>query len=163
MGKCRVRPRHACVRCGLAATVVRGDGQEPLLRGPRAVHHRRCGREQQVSLTAHGTRSSSVFADETGVRIHVSHFPPGTSKWNKIEHRVFCHITQNSRGKSLRIFETIVDSVGNTHNDAGLRVRVGLDKSKYTKGLAATDAEMDALSLHRNAFDGDRNYELHPR
>ena len=63
------------------------------------------------------------FADETRLRIHVSHFPPGTSKWNKIEHRLFCHITQNWRGKPLRTFETIVDLIGNTRTDAGLRVK----------------------------------------
>ena len=59
------------------------------------------------------------FADETRLRIHVSHFPPGTSKWNKIEHRLFCHITQNWRGKPLRTFETIVDLIGSTRNGRG--------------------------------------------
>ena len=103
------------------------------------------------------------FADETGVRVHVSHLPPGTTKWNKIEHRLFCHITQNWRGKPLRTFETIVDLIGNTRTDAGLRVRAELDKRKYPKGVTATDAEMDALSLHRNEFHGDWNYELYPR
>ena len=103
------------------------------------------------------------FADETRVRIHVSHFPPGTSKWNKIEHRVFCHITQHWRGKPLRTFETIVDLIGNTRTDAGLRVRTELDKRKYPTAVTATDAEMDALSPHRNEFHGDWNYEVHPR
>ena len=103
------------------------------------------------------------FADETGVRVHVSHFPPGTSKWNKIEHRLFCHITQNWRGKPLRTFETIVDLIGNTRTDAGLRVRAELDTGKYPKGVTATQAEMEALSLHRNEFHGDWNYEFHPR
>ena len=103
------------------------------------------------------------FADETRVRIHVSHFPPGASKWNKIEHRVFCHITQNWRDKPLRTFETIVDLIGNTRTDAGLRIRAELDKRKYPTGVTATDAEMDALSLHRNGFHGDWNYEVHPR
>ena len=73
------------------------------------------------------------FADETGMRIHVSHFPPGASKWNKIEHRLFCHITHNWRGKPLRTFETVVDLIGNTRTHAGLRVRAGLDKRKYPK------------------------------
>ncbi len=103
------------------------------------------------------------FADETGVRIHVSHFPPGTSKWNKIEHRLFCHITQNWRGKPLRTFETIVDLIGNTRTNAGLRVRAELDARTYPTAVVTTNAEMDALSLHRNAFHGDWNYELHPR
>ena len=103
------------------------------------------------------------FADETRLRIHVSHFPPGTSKWNKIEHRLFCHITQNWRGKPLRTFETIVDLIGNTRTAAGLRVKAKLDKRKYPTGVAISKAEMNALSLHRNEFHGDWNYELHPR
>ena len=103
------------------------------------------------------------LADETHLRIHVGHFPPGTSKWNKIEHRLFCHITQNWRGKPLRTFETIVDLIGNTRTAAGLRVKAKLDKRKYPTGVVTTKAEMDALSLHRNAFHGDWNYELRPR
>ena len=103
------------------------------------------------------------FADQTGVRIHVSHFPPGTSKWNKIEHRLFCHITQNWRGKPLRTLETVVDLIGNTRTDTGLRVRAELDTRKYPKGITATKAEMEGLSLHRNEFHGEWNYELHPR
>ncbi len=108
-------------------------------------------------------RRLQQFADETGLRIHVSHFPPGTSKWNKIEHRLFCHITQNWRGKPLRTFETIVDLIGNTRTAAGLRVKAKLDERKYPTGEAVTQAEMDTLSLHRNEFHGDWNYELRPR
>ena len=96
------------------------------------------------------------------MRVHVSHFPPGTSKWNKIEHRLFCHITHNWRGKPLRTFETIVDLIGNTRTDAGLRVNAELDTRKYPKGVTATDAQMKALSLHRDEFCGDWNYELPP-
>ena len=103
------------------------------------------------------------FADETGLRVHVSHFPPGTSKWNKIEHRLFCHITQNWRGRPLRSFETIVDTIGNTRTAAGLRVKAKLDKRKYPTGVVVTKAEMDALSLHAHAFHGEWNYELRPR
>jgi len=103
------------------------------------------------------------FADEVQLRIRVSHFPPGTSKWNKIEHRLFCHITQNWRGKALRTFETIVDLIGNTRTQAGLRVKAVLDKRKYKKGIAVTKEQMDALSLHPDHFRGEWNYELHPR
>ena len=103
------------------------------------------------------------FADETRLCVHVSHFPPGTSKWNKIEHRLFCHITQNWRGKPLRSFETIVDLIGSTRTEAGLRVKAKLDKRNYPTGEVTTKAEMDALSLHRNEFHGDWNYELRPR
>jgi hypothetical protein len=103
------------------------------------------------------------FADETQLRIRVSHFPPGTSKWNKIEHRLFCHITQNWRGKPLRTFETIVDMIGNTRTSAGLRVKAKLDKRKYPTGIKVTKAEMEALSLHQDEYRGEWNYALHPR
>jgi len=103
-----------------------------------------------------------TFADETRLRIRVSHFPPGTSKWSKIEHRLFCHITQNWRSKPLRIFETIVDLSGHTRTKAGLRVKSKLDKRKYPIGVRTTKAERDALSLHRDEFKGDWNYALHP-
>ncbi len=103
------------------------------------------------------------FADETNLRVRVSHFPPGTSKWNKIEHRLFCHITQNWRGKPLRSVETVVDSIGNTRTAAGLRVKAKLDKRTYPTGVKITKAQMKALSLHRHDFQGDWNYELHPR
>ncbi len=102
------------------------------------------------------------FADETNLCIRVSHFPPGTSKWNKIEHRLFCHITQNWRGRPLRTFETIVDLIGNTRTAAGLRVKAKLDKRKYAKGIVITKEQMRALSLHPDEFRGDWNYEIHP-
>ena len=103
------------------------------------------------------------FADETHLKIRVSHFPPGTSKWNKIEHRLFCHITENWRGKPLRSFETIVDLIGNTRTAAGLRVKAKLDKRCYPTGVKITRDEMDALLLYRHEFQGEWNYELHPR
>jgi hypothetical protein len=103
------------------------------------------------------------LADESGLRIRVSHFPPGTSKWNKIEHRLFCHITQNWRGKPLRTFETIVELIGNTRTAAGLRVEAKLDERSYPIGAKVTNAQMQALSLQRHNFHGDWNYELHPR
>ena len=102
------------------------------------------------------------LADDTNLRIRVSHFPPGTSKWNKIEHRLFCHITQNWRAKPLRTFETIVDLIGNTRTAAGLRVKAKLDERQYTKGIVITKAQMESLSLHRDEFQGDWNYEIRP-
>ena len=104
------------------------------------------------------------FVDETKLKVRVSHFPPGTSKWNKIEHRLFCHITENWRGKPLRSFETIVDLIGNTRTAKGLRViKAKLDKRTYPTGVSIPKSEMDALSLHRHEFQGDWNYEIHPR
>jgi len=103
------------------------------------------------------------LADELNLRIHVSHFPPGTSKWNKIEHRLFCHITENWRGKPLRTFETIVNLIGHTSTATGLRVKAKLDKRTYPTGVEVTKADMDLLDLHRHKFHGEWNYQLRPR
>ena len=103
------------------------------------------------------------LADDLGLSIHVSHFPPGTSKWNKIEHRLFCHITENWRGRPLQTFETIVELIGHTRTATGLRVKAKLDKRRYKTGLVVTPAEMRALDLHPHSFHGDWNYELRPR
>jgi hypothetical protein len=103
------------------------------------------------------------LADDLRVPIHVSHFPPGTSKWNKIEHRLFCHITENWRGRPLRTFETVVDLIGHTRTAAGLRVKAKLDKRRYPTGRIVTRAEMQDLALHPHTFHGDWNYELRPR
>ncbi len=103
------------------------------------------------------------FADETNLRIRVSHFPPGTSKWNKIEHRLFCHITANWRAKTLISFETIVDLIGNTRTLSGLRVKAKLDKRKYPTGVKISKAQMNDLELIPDEFHGEWNYELVPR
>jgi transposase len=104
-----------------------------------------------------------ALADELNLRICVSHFPPGTSKWNKIEHRLFCHITENWRGKPLRTFETVVQLIGHTRTAAGLRVKAKLDHGKYPTGIPITKAQMKDLVLHQHEFRGEWNYELHPR
>ena len=103
------------------------------------------------------------LADDLRLCIHVSHFPPGTSKWNKVEHRLFCHITQNWRGRPLRTFETLVELIGHTRTATGLRVKAKLDKRRDKTGLVVTKAEMRDLALHPHAFHGDWNYELRPR
>ena len=103
-----------------------------------------------------------ALADDLGLRVCVSHFPPGTSKWNKIEHRLFCHITQNWRGKPLRTFETMVELIGHTRTPAGLRVKAKLDTRSYATGVKITKAQMKALELHKHDFHGEWNYELHP-
>ena len=105
------------------------------------------------------------LADETRLTIHVSHFPPGslTSKWNKIEHRLFCHITANWRGTPLTTYETIVDRIGNTRTEAGLQVRAELDTGQYPTGVTVTKAQMDTIALVPDEFHGDWNYKLVPR
>jgi transposase len=103
------------------------------------------------------------LADEIGLRVRVSHFPPGTSKWNKIEHRLFCHITANWRGKPLRTYETVVQLIGHTRTTTGLRVKAKIDKGAYPIGAKVTKAQMKKLSLHKHDFHGEWNYEIHPR
>ena len=103
------------------------------------------------------------LADETSLTLEVHHYPPGTSKWNKIEHRLFCRITQNWRGRPLRTFETLVELIGHTRTTTGLRVKAKLDKRRYKTGLVVTEAGMHDLALHPHAFHGDWNYELRPR
>ena len=95
------------------------------------------------------------LADQTHLTIHVSHFPPGTSKWNKIEHRLFCHITANWRGTPLTTYETIVDRIGNTRTAAGLRVRAALDTRQYPTGATVTKAQMEAVALVPDTFHGE--------
>ena len=94
------------------------------------------------------------LADETGLTIEVSHFPPGTSKWNKIEHRLFCHITANWRGTPLTTYETIVDRIGNVRTATGLQVRAELDVGEYPTGATVTKEQMEALALVPDAFHG---------
>ncbi len=103
------------------------------------------------------------LSDDLRLCIHVSHFPPGTSKWNKIEHRLFCHITENWRGRPLRTFESIVELIGHTTTATGLRVKAKLDKRRYATGRVVTRAEMRGLALYPHTFHGDWNYELRPR
>ncbi len=103
------------------------------------------------------------LADETRLTIQVSHFPPGTSKWNKVEHRLFCHITANWRGTPLTTYETIVDRIGNTRTEAGLQVQAELDSGQYPTGVTVTKSEMDAIALVPDEFHGDWNYKLVPR
>jgi hypothetical protein len=103
------------------------------------------------------------LADGTGIPISVCHFPPGTSKWNKIEHRLFAFISQNWRGQPLVSYETIVKLIGGTTTRTGLRVVCKLDRRKYRLGRKVTDKEMAQIRLTRDAFHGDWNYTIHPR
>ena len=100
------------------------------------------------------------FADETGLAVTVAHLPPGTSKWNRIEHRLFSYITQNWRGKPLVSHEMIVQLIGATTTQTGLTVRCELDANRYPKGIKVTDAEMAALAIERDPFHGEWNYTI---
>ena len=103
------------------------------------------------------------FADEMGLRVSVCHFPPGTSKWNKIEHRMFCHITENWRGRPLVSREVVVNLIGHTTTQSGLAIRSELDENSYPTGQPVTAEQMESLSLKRDKFHGDWNYSLRPR
>jgi transposase len=103
-----------------------------------------------------------ALAQRLQMPIHVCHFPPGTSKWNKIEHRMFCHITQNWRGRPLVSHEVIINLIASTTTKAGLKIRAELDRSNYPTGIKITDAQLSALNLKLNQFHGDWNYALLP-
>jgi len=103
------------------------------------------------------------LADQTGMILEVCHYPPGTSKWNKIEHRLFCHITRNWRGIPLESHQVVVSLIGSTRTAEGLEVHCRVDENDYPKGRKISDAEMANIKIKRNAFHGDWNYEIKPR
>ena len=134
----------------------------------------RFSRAKRLLITADGGGSNSHrsrlwkvslqnLADETGLKLVVCHFPPGTSKWNKIEHRLFCHITQNWRGKPLFSLQTIVNLISSTSTKAGLTVRAELDTNAYETGIKISDQELAALQLTKHETHGAWNYTITPR
>jgi len=104
----------------------------------------------------------AAFATTTGLHITVAHLPPGTSKWNKIEHRLFSHITMNWRGTPLTSHQVVVNLIGAVTTATGLRVHAELDEREYPTGIRISDAEMDALPIHRHDWHGEWNYTMHP-
>ena len=131
-------------------------------------------RARELLITADGGGSNSSrsrlwklelqkLADESGLTIAVRHFPPGTSKWNKIEHRLFSHITQNWRGRPLESHEVIVNLIANTTTKAGLKVQARLDENTYVTGVKVSDEELQTVRIERCDFHGDWNYTIHPK
>jgi DDE family transposase len=102
------------------------------------------------------------LANETGLKIIVCHFPPGTSKWNQIEHRMFCHITENWRGRPLMSRAVVVNLIGSTQTRTGLRIQAELDTNRYESGIKVTDHELQSVRLKRDKFHGDWNYRIEP-
>ena len=100
------------------------------------------------------------FVDKTQLDVVVCHFPPGTSKWNKIEHRMFSHITKNWRGRPLTSHEVIVNLIANTTTDAGLKIKAALDLKEYPTGIKVSDKELETINLKKNEFHGDWNYAI---
>jgi hypothetical protein len=103
------------------------------------------------------------LADAIGLKIKVCHFPPGTSKWNKIEHRMFCHITENWRGRPLRSLGVIVNLIGNTRTEAGLKIKAELDSSPYSVGIKVSDEQLAAVRIKKDDFHGEWNYTISPK
>jgi Rhodopirellula transposase DDE domain len=129
---------------------------------------------RQLLITADGGGSNGArvrlwkvelqrLADELGLLLHMRHFPPGTSKWNKIEHRMFCHITENWRGRPLISRMAVVELIAATRTAKGLALRAELDEATYETGKTVTDAQMGSLALKRCDFHGEWNYSLSPR
>lgn len=129
---------------------------------------------RELTITADGGGSNGVrvrlwkrelqaFADETGLILHVHHYPPGTSKWNKIEHRLFCRITQNWRGRPLIDRLAVVELISATTTKTGLKVECAIDPRTYIKGVKVSDAEMAALNISPDTFHPEWNYTFKPR
>jgi len=103
------------------------------------------------------------LADESGLRISVCHFPPGTSKWNKIEHRMFCHITENWRGHPLVSREVIVNLIGHAGTREGLNIHAELDERSYPEGIKVSRTQFNSIKIIRDEFHGDWNYKIEPQ
>ena len=102
------------------------------------------------------------FSNESGLNLHISHFPPGTSKWNKIEHRLFAYISKNWRAKPLTSLMVIVSLINATTTTTGLKVRANLDEKIYATGIKVTEEEKNKLNIQRNDFHGEWNYTISP-
>ena len=120
---------------------------------------------ESFSIGAGWCQALSDFSvdHKTGLVIHVHHYPPGTSKWNKIEHRLFCHITQNWRGRPLTDRLAVVELIGATTTKTGLKVECALDTRTYHKGIKVSNAEMKALNITGDRFHPEWNYKITPR
>ena len=103
------------------------------------------------------------LANETGLTLSIHHYPPGTSKWNKIEHRMFCHITQNWRGRPLESRLAVVDLIGATTTKSGLKIECALDERSYQKGIRIKKVEMNLLNIEADAFHPEWNYKIKPQ
>lgn len=136
--------------------------------------HKRYKQAAELLITADGGGSNGSrvrlwkielqkLADELGMAIHVCHFPPGTSKWNKIEHRMFCHITENWRGRPLENQAVVVNLIANTRTEKGLEIQAELDEALYPTGIKIPDKHMASLYIQRDEFHGEWNYKISPR
>jgi hypothetical protein len=161
MGECRRGSRYRQFRRASDSPLVVGDGQTTLSPGKPPPDHRRW-RGSNGDRVRLWKIELQRLADQLCIPITVCHLPPGTSKWNKIEHRLFSFITLNWRGKPMRSFRTIIQLIAATTTTAGLTVRAELDLNKYPKGVNISDAQLATVRLVRHAFHGDWNYTISP-
>jgi transposase len=139
----------------------------------KRLGHKRYPRATRLLITADSGGSNSPrtrlwrwalqrLANETGMTIELCHYPPGTSKWNKIEHRLFCHITRNWQGVPLETMEIVVSLIGSTQTKEGLEVHAWLDEAHYQKAKTITDAQLSEVRIRRDTFHGEWNYQILP-
>jgi len=140
----------------------------------RGVAWHRYPKATRLMITADGGGSNSSrsrlwkaalqdLADDLQMELQVCHFPPGTSKWNKIEHRLFCLITKNWRGHPLTSYQTIVNLIGSSTSKTGLTVRAAMDTNDYPPGQKVSDKQLAAIHCVPSEFHGEWNYTIHPR
>lgn len=164
---------HGWVSVGIDHDTAR-FAVEAIRRWWRKMGARRYPNARRLLITADGGGSNGSrcrlwkvalqdLAAQLGIAIHVCHFPPGTSKWNKIEHRMFCHITQNWRGQPLVSHEVIINLIAGTATRTGLKIRAELDRGSYPTGIAVPDAQFATINLKRADFHGDWNYTILPK
>jgi DDE family transposase len=153
---CRGRCRHRGIR-----------GREQRLGKARYLHATRlaitadCGGSNGARVRL-WKRELQRFANETGLVVTVTHLPPGTSKWNRIEHRMFAYISQNWRGKPLVSHQVIIQLIAATSTDAGLTVTCDIDRSLYPRGIKVSKAEMADINIEPHSFHGEWNYTIRP-
>ena len=146
---------------------------EAILRWWKRMGRTRYHNAKELLITADGGGSNGSrcrlwkvalqqVANRLGIPVRVCHFPPGTSKWNKIEHRMFCHITQNWRGRPLVSHEVIINLIASTTTQTGLTIQAELDPGKYPTGIKVTDAELATVNMTQDNFHGEWNYTIHP-
>jgi hypothetical protein len=166
------------VNAGFVSLGITSDTAEfavaAIHRWPERVGRQRYPQAKELTITADcgGSNGARVrlwkvelqkLADAANLTLHVHHCPPGTSKWNRIEHRLFCHITQNWRGRPLTDRLAVVELIGATTTKTGLKVECVLDERTYEKGIKVSDAEMQALDITGDAFHPEWNYTIKPR
>ena len=162
MGECRNRPRYLRVCRRKYPALVAGNGAADLPRCPAAPHYADGGGSNGYRVRL-WRRELQKLANELSIPVQVCHVPPGTSKWNKIEHRMFCHITANWRGRPLVSREVVVNLIVGTTTRQGLKIKAGLDGNRYEAGIRVPDDEMASLSIEPAGFHGEWNYRINPQ